>query len=141
MKTSTFVLVVGYLCICSMMVLRCVCSTKFICPINDIIRVRRSVLSFDDHHTLAKHIASCFSVMTIPISLFQLYEHLSGFCKPRLQVQIVRILCMVEHCYLLHVNLFAVCRFLCILLRVSCQFTLRSMLSFFKWHEKHTSPT
>jgi hypothetical protein len=46
-------------------------------------------------HTLAKHVSLCFTIITIPLSLYQSYEHLANFWRPRLQVQIIRIIWMV----------------------------------------------
>lgn len=48
-----------------------------------------------DKHRLAQVIAECFVGMTIPISAFHAWEHLTNFVRPRLQSQIVRIIWMV----------------------------------------------
>ncbi|CAM9675587.1 unnamed protein product, partial [Ectocarpus fasciculatus] len=48
-----------------------------------------------DQHVIALSIAQCCVSLTVPISLYHCYEHLSCFTKPRLQSQIVRIICMV----------------------------------------------
>jgi hypothetical protein len=61
------------------------------------LSVRKSLIHGDDQHTLAKHISSCFTLITIPISVYQSYEHLSNFYKPLLQVQIIRVIWMVDH--------------------------------------------
>lgn len=57
--------------------------------------VRNSLLSGNDKHSLAKCISLYFTIVTIPISIYQTYEHLSNFCKPLLQVQIIRVIWMV----------------------------------------------
>jgi hypothetical protein len=60
------------------------------------LSVRESLIQGDDQHTLAKHISLCFTLITIPISLYQSFEHLSNFYKPLLQVQIIRVIWMVK---------------------------------------------
>jgi hypothetical protein len=44
---------------------------------------------------LANRIARCFCALTVPLSLYHCYEHVSQFVRPRLQSQIVRIILMV----------------------------------------------
>lgn len=59
------------------------------------LRVRNCVRNNTDKHQLAIVIAECFVGMTLPISLFHAWEHLTNFVRPRLQSQIVRIIFMV----------------------------------------------
>lgn len=59
------------------------------------LRVRGCVYHCVDKHLLALQIAECFVGMTIPISAYHAWEHLTNFVKPRLQSQIVRIIWIV----------------------------------------------
>ena len=59
------------------------------------LRVRSCVYQCVDKHVLALQIAECFVGMTIPISVYHAWEHLTNFVKPRLQSQIVRIIWIV----------------------------------------------
>ena len=59
------------------------------------LRIRSCMHNNDDKHRLAQVIAECFVGMTIPISAFHAWEHLTNFVRPRLQSQIVRIIWMV----------------------------------------------
>lgn len=54
------------------------------------LRVRGCMYHCTDKHRLAQLIAECFVGMTIPISAFHAWEHLTNFVRPRLQSQIVR---------------------------------------------------
>ena len=59
------------------------------------LRVRNCMYYCVDKHKLAQVIAECFVGMTLPISAFHAWEHLTNFVRPRLQSQIVRIIWMV----------------------------------------------
>ena len=67
-----------------------------ICSAYLALRVRHCMYTCSDKHTLAQQIAECFVGMTLPISAFHAWEHLTNFVRPRLQSQIVRILFMVR---------------------------------------------
>lgn len=60
-----------------------------------ILRVRNCLHVCKDKHDLAIEIAQCFFGLTVPISMYHTWEHLSCFVRPLLQSQIVRILWMV----------------------------------------------
>lgn len=94
MKYSTIVLLLlyGLLCLYAGLRYDMVVDDFFIIL---YISVRRSLIQGDDQHTLAKSVSTCFTLMTIPISLYQSYEHLSNFHKPLLQTQIIRVIWMV----------------------------------------------
>jgi hypothetical protein len=46
-------------------------------------------------HALAMHISALFTFMSIPISLYQIYDHLAHFFQPKLQIQVIRIILIV----------------------------------------------
>ena len=59
------------------------------------LRVRSCMYNCVDKHQLALTIAECFVGITVPISAYHAWEHLTNFVRPRLQSQIVRIIWMV----------------------------------------------
>lgn len=59
------------------------------------LRVRSCVYHCADQHILALQISQCFVGMTVPISIYHAWEHLTNFVRPRLQTQIVRIIWIV----------------------------------------------
>lgn len=59
------------------------------------VRLRRDLEDGTSRHVLAMHIASFFTFMTVPISLYQIYDHLSHFFQPKLQIQVIRIILIV----------------------------------------------
>lgn len=58
-------------------------------------RVRRCIGNCHDQQIMAISISKCFVFLTVPISVYHTYDHLTNFLKPRLQSQIVRIIWMV----------------------------------------------
>lgn len=60
-----------------------------------LLSLKKCLIECRDQHLIAISIAKCCVSLTVPISLFHSYEHLSCFTKPRLQSQIVRIIWMV----------------------------------------------
>lgn len=60
-----------------------------------ILRVRNCLHVCAEKNDLAIQIAQCFFGLTVPISIYHTWEHLSFFVRPLLQSQIVRILWMV----------------------------------------------
>jgi len=61
-----------------------------------IFRVRHCIEECHDKKILATRISSSFVLLTLPISLYHTYEHLSNFVKPKLQSQIIRIIWIVR---------------------------------------------
>ena len=59
------------------------------------LRVRHDLEDGTDKHTLAKHISLLFTGLSVPISLYLIYDHLSHFYQPRLQIQVIRIILIV----------------------------------------------
>lgn len=59
------------------------------------LRLRRDLEDGTSQHVLAMHIASLFTFMTVPISCYQIYDHLSHFFQPKLQIQVIRIILIV----------------------------------------------
>ena len=60
-----------------------------------IASVRTCLAECVDKHVLAAQIALCFVGLTIPVSLFHVWEHLQHFVRPHLQAQVVRIVFIV----------------------------------------------
>lgn len=61
----------------------------------NVYRVRFCLIDCIDKHILAQTISVWFCVLTLPISFYHIFEHLVNFRKPKLQANVVRILCMV----------------------------------------------
>ena len=59
------------------------------------LRLRRDLELGTGRHALAMHTAALFTFMSLPISLHQIYDHLSHFYQPSLQVQVIRIILIV----------------------------------------------
>lgn len=59
------------------------------------LRLRRDIEDGINKHTLAMHISSLFTFMSVPISFYLIYDHLSHFFQPKLQIQIIRIILIV----------------------------------------------
>jgi hypothetical protein len=74
----------------------CLFMLYMITSVTLILRVRSCVRICTDTHYLAIDIALCFFGLTVPISIYHTYEHLSSFARPLLQSQVVRILWMVS---------------------------------------------
>jgi hypothetical protein len=70
-------------------------ATYVVSSIMFIYQVRTCLYECTDKHVLAQSIAVCFFALTVPVSLYQSWEHLNSFVKPKLQTQIVRIIWMV----------------------------------------------
>ena len=74
-----FTCVLGYILTCAMLGLR----------------LRHDLEDGIDKHTLAMHIASLFTFMSVPISFYLIHDHLTHFFQPRLQIQVIRIILIV----------------------------------------------
>ena len=70
-------------------------SSAHVLTSNYLPSLKKCLVECRDQHVIAMSIAQCCVSLTVPISLYHCYEHLSCFTKPRLQSQIVRIICMV----------------------------------------------
>jgi len=60
------------------------------------ISLWKCALNCLDLHSILAELTQCMVIATIPISIFHAWDHLSNFCKPKLQSQIVRIIWMVS---------------------------------------------
>lgn len=68
----------------------------FLIAAASLVRVRVCYYSCEDVHILLGTIAQALVTITIPISLYHVWDHLSNFLDPRLQKQVVRIIWLVS---------------------------------------------
>ncbi len=58
-------------------------------------RVNHVLTQSNDKHEMAYTIGGAFVVATVPISLYQIFQHLSHFVEPRQQTHVIRMISMV----------------------------------------------
>ena len=58
-------------------------------------RVNFTLINSTDKHEMAWTIAGAFVIATVPISLFQIFQHLSNFVEPKQQTHVIRMIFMV----------------------------------------------
>ena len=60
-----------------------------------VAQVRGSLSAETDKHRVAIKVALCSVLLTAPLSVFHIFQHLAHFLHPHLQSQVVRIIWMV----------------------------------------------
>jgi hypothetical protein len=82
------------------------CGFYILTLLLSVAQVRGSLSAETDKHRVAIKVALCSVLLTAPLSVFHIFQHLAQFLHPHLQSQVVRIIWMVP-VYAVQVKRFA----------------------------------